>query len=147
MKNEGKGERRDFLNVLLGGTLTTVVGMMLYPTFRYLVPPKLPEANVSSVSVCKETEMKTNEGRLFKFGRKPAILIKTDDGDLKAYFATCTHLDCTVQYRQDKKIIWCACHNGQYDLNGVNIAGPPPRPLTPLQVHLKDGEIFVVEEA
>ena len=25
--------------------------------------------------------------------------------------------------------IFCNCHNGVYDLNGRNIAGPPPRPL------------------
>jgi len=147
MSDEGKKERRDFLNILLGGTLATFLGMIVYPTLKYLVPPKLPEANVSSVLVCKETEMAANTGKLFKFGRKPALLLETPEGELKAFIATCTHLDCTVQYRDDKKIIWCACHNGQYDLNGINIAGPPPRPLTPLKVHIKDGDIYVTEEA
>ena len=147
MSDEGKKERRDFLNILLGGTLATFLGMIVYPTLKYLVPPKLPEANVSSVLVCKETEMAANTGKLFKFGRKPALLLETPEGELKAFIATCTHLDCTVQYRDDKKIIWCACHDGQYDLNGINIAGPPPRPLTPLKVHIKDGDIYVTEEA
>ncbi len=147
MSEEGKKDRRDFLNILLGGTLATFLGMIFYPALKYLVPPKLPEANVSSVLVCTEAEMVPNAGRLFKFGRKPALLIETPEGEVKAFFATCSHLDCTVQYRDDKKIIWCACHNGQYDLNGINIAGPPPRPLTPLKVHIKDGDIYVTEEA
>jgi Rieske Fe-S protein len=41
----------------------------------------------------------------------------------------CTHLDCTVQYKADTSQMWCACHNGMYDLSGANVSGPPPRPL------------------
>jgi Rieske Fe-S protein len=26
-------------------------------------------------------------------------------------------------------VIWCACHNGRFDLDGRVLAGPPPRPL------------------
>ena len=50
-------------------------------------------------------------------------------GNYRALSATCTHLGCIVQYRSDLQEIWCACHNGLYDLNGRNISGPPPRPL------------------
>ena len=53
-----------------------------------------------------------------------------------AFSATCTHLDCIVEYRPGVKKIWCNCHDGQYDLNGRNVGGPPPRPLTPYTVNL-----------
>jgi Rieske Fe-S protein len=39
--------------------------------------------------------------------------------------------------------IWCACHNGYYDMNGRNIAGPPPRPLTEYKVVQKGDDIIV----
>jgi len=26
-------------------------------------------------------------------------------------------------------VIWCACHNGRFDLDGRVLSGPPPRPL------------------
>ncbi len=55
----------------------------------------------------------------------------------------CTHLGCTVQYRPDLMQIWCACHNGHYNLNGVNVSGPPPRPLTPYAVNVLGNQIVV----
>lgn len=145
-QNETSG-RRAFLSVLLGGGLAAFLGMIVYPVLRYMVPPKLPEANVASLPVGKVSELSPNQGKLFKFGRKPGLLIRTPEGEYRAFIAVCTHLDCTVQYRSDLKIIWCACHNGQYDLNGINVAGPPPRPLTPLDVHIKGDDIYVSPQA
>jgi Rieske Fe-S protein len=51
-----------------------------------------------------------------------------------------------VQYRAPDKVIWCACHNGFYDLEGRNVSGPPPRPLERYDVHLA-GDDVVVERA
>ena len=48
-----------------------------------------------------------------------------------------------MQYRGDLKQIWCACHNGFYDLSGRNVAGPPPRPLEEYQVNIANGDIVV----
>jgi Rieske Fe-S protein len=58
-------------------------------------------------------------------------------GDVRAFNAICTHVDCTVQYRPEKGDIFCNCHNGVYDLNGTNISGPPPRPLEVYKVTLR----------
>jgi Rieske Fe-S protein len=58
----------------------------------------------------------------------------------------CTHLDCIVQYREDIGHIWCACHNGHYDLNGANIQGPPPRPLSRYTVVEQGDRIIVSKE-
>ena len=63
-----------------------------------------------------------------------------------ALAATCTHLDCIVQYREDTKQIWCACHNGVYDLNGRNISGPPPRPLKIFDVKVVKDEIIITTQ-
>ncbi len=35
----------------------------------------------------------------------------------------------------EKAHIWCACHNGHFDLN--NVAGPPPRPLDAYVVNVR----------
>jgi Rieske Fe-S protein len=79
-----------------------------------------------------------------KFGSQPGILVRTPAGELRAFTAVCTHLACTVQYREEKQDIWCACHNGIYDLNGKNVSGPPPRPLDPYKVQVAtDGKILV----
>ena len=112
----------------------------------YLKPPKTSEAVVSSVKVSRIDEIPINGSRMVKFGNKPALVLRTPGGELKAFIAICTHLDCTVQHKPEDNIIWCACHNGRYDLNGMNIAGPPPRPLEPLRVSVKDQEIYISRE-
>ena len=117
-----------------------------YPIAKYLVPPPQAEANPSSVSVGKVDDFQPSTGTIFKMGEKPGILIRTAQGEFHAFIAICTHLQCTVQYRSDLGAIWCACHNGRYDLNGINISGPPPRPLTPLKVNVHDGQVFVSRE-
>jgi len=80
---------------------------------------------------------------IFKFGNKPGIIVRTSAGELKALSAVCTHLECIVQYRSDTKQIWCACHNGQYNLSGKNIGGPPPRPLEEFKVNTRGDDIVV----
>jgi Rieske Fe-S protein len=92
-------------------------------------------------------ELKPNSGKIFKFGSRAGLLVMTPAGQYKAFSATCTHLNCIVQYREDMQHIWCACHNGQYDLQGKNIAGPPPRPLEEYDVQVKGGDIVVLRRA
>jgi Rieske Fe-S protein len=48
-----------------------------------------------------------------------------------------------VQYRSDINHIWCACHNGHFDLNGKNIEGPPPKPLEEYVVNVRGDQIVV----
>jgi Rieske Fe-S protein len=48
-----------------------------------------------------------------------------------------------VQYRDDLQHVWCACHNGHYNLAGKNISGPPPRPLELFETQVRGDEIFV----
>ena len=141
----GSGElgRRTFLNWLLGLWATGVAASILYPILRYLVPPDIPEATTQSVSAGKASTLLPNSGRVVPFGSAPAIVIRTPASEYRAFSAVCTHLSCTVQYRADLRHIWCACHNGHYDLFGRNIAGPPPRPLELYDVNIRDDEIVV----
>jgi Rieske Fe-S protein len=135
--------RRQFVELVLGsGVLATVVAFV-YPVLRYLVPPKELDLGSDAVVAGRVGELKPNSGKIFRFGSRPGLLIRTAGGDYRAMSATCTHLSCTVQYRDDMQQVWCACHNGHYDLNGRNIAGPPPRPLELYEVQVRGEEIFV----
>jgi len=108
-----------------------------------LIPPEEAEASGLSVLAGRSEELAPNSGKVFKFGTRPGIVVRDASGRLKAFSATCTHLDCTVQYRSDAQSIYCACHEGFYDLNGVPTAGPPPRPLEEFTVQESAGEITV----
>jgi len=138
--------RRTFLNAALAGAVSAFGLSVLYPVWKYLIPPPRREAKPMTVLAAKASELPPNSGKIFRFGSKPGIVIRTPGGEIKAFTAICTHLACTVQYRPDFQHIWCACHNGHYSLDGINIAGPPPRPLTPYRVSIKDDQVFASKE-
>ena len=144
----GTMSRKRFIDWLLGTSLGGFVLAVFYPVTRYLVPPEVAESAASSVVVPgRPTDVARNSGLIFKFGSKPGLLVRTPAGELRAFSARCTHLDCTVQYRDDLAHIWCACHNGHFDLNGRNIAGPPPAPLEQYDVNVMGDQIVVSRRA
>jgi len=112
--------------------------VIIYPVFRFLRPPEIPEATTNQVSAGRidDPQLLEKGFKIVHFGAEPVILLKISDNEYRAFTATCTHLACTVEYRRDKHLIWCNCHNGSYDLTGKNVGGPPPRPLTPYKVNL-----------
>jgi Rieske Fe-S protein len=144
---KNKSNRRDFLNILLSGGFIAWLGSLLFPIFKYLEPPEVEEVKVSNVKIGGVDDMEKDSGKIIKFGNKPVIVIRKPTGDYLAFSATCTHLDCIVQYRKDLGQIYCACHNGHYDLNGRNISGPPPAPLPKYSVTIKNNEVIVFQEA
>lgn len=144
----GKVSRRRFLDWFVGTTGGALLLSVLYPVARYLVPPEIEESAARSVSLAvRPGDVKSNSGQIFRFGNQPGILVRTPAGDLRAFSAICTHLACIVQYRSDLTHIWCACHNGHFDLNGKNIGGPPPKPLDQYAVNLRGDRVVVSKAA
>ncbi len=140
--------RKKFIDWLLGTTFGGLLIAVFYPMFRYVVPPEAGESSVNSVTLTmKPSDLKPNSGQIFKFGNEPALIIRTSAGEVRAFTAVCTHLGCIVQYSAENTDIWCACHNGHYDLHGRNVSGPPPRPLTPYAVNVRGDQIVVNKEA
>lgn len=134
--------RRRFLNWFLGTTVGALLASFLYPVLRYLDPPRLPETTTNEVEAgfVNDPELLDPGFKILRFGTEPVILIRVGENDFRAFSAVCTHLDCIVAYRKERRLIWCYCHNGIYDLTGKNIGGPPPRPLAPYEVHVVTGE-------
>jgi len=135
--------RRRLIEAVLGGGLLASFVSFFYPVIRYLIPPRVVDLGGDQVVAGKVGDLKPNGAKIFRFGTRPALLVMTAEGEYRALSAVCTHLGCTVQYRSDLHEIWCACHNGLYDLNGRNISGPPPRPLQAFQVNVRGDEIVV----
>ncbi len=139
-------DRAQFFRTAFACTAMCWGGVTLLPVFMYLNPPQTEDtkSKVTSLEVCKLSELPKGTGRNFRFGSFPALVIHTDDGELHAFKAVCTHLGCTVQFRAEKQDIYCACHGGQYDAaTGKNIAGPPPKPLPALKAEVIDDKVIV----
>ena len=135
--------RRNFVTAFLAASAAALASSVVYPVFRFLSPPRIPEAAGDRVLAGKLSELAAEKWKIFPFGSEPGILVEAPEGKLVAFSASCTHLGCTVQFEPDSKRIWCACHNGWYDLEGKNVEGPPPRPLTEYKVQVVGDEIFV----
>lgn len=140
--------RRTFLDWLLGFSAVGTLAAIVYPVLHFVFPPPREKGRAKgAVLAARRGELPPNSGKVFPLGTRPAILIHTPDGKWRAFSAKCTHLSCTVRYRDDMQMIWCPCHDGHFDLTGKNVSGPPPRPLPEYGVVLKGDEVYVTEEA
>lgn len=136
--------RRKFLNYLLGGWLGSLVATLVYPVMRVIFPPER-EPDEVVLALADYASLPANQVKSFAWGSKPGLLKKGERGELVAFLGVCTHLDCNVTYLPEQKKFFCACHDGWYDENGLNIGGPPPRPLRRLKV-VVDGEKLIISK-
>ena len=143
--------RRAWLLRSLTGAISATVVAIFYPVAYFLRPRRATVSGaLEVVAPFKVNELPNAPGNPFNFGGKPCLVVLTPDGanrraagerlrsdDVRAFNALCTHVDCTVKFRPDRADIFCNCHEGVYDLNGKNVAGPPPRPLEMYKVTLR----------
>jgi Rieske Fe-S protein len=141
---EGKSRRR-FL-WLLGGAGIGWLGAGIYPVYQYLSPRAAPDpfgkdGRAIVEKVTSADVIKPGMGKNGAYGGRGLVIFRNNDGVLKAFDSKCTHAGCNVEFQGNQ--IYCNCHGGTYDLNGKNIAGPPPRPLTELGVVEENGNLYV----
>jgi cytochrome b6-f complex iron-sulfur subunit len=136
--------RRRFL-LALGGLGLAWTGVALYPTCRYLAPaaPKDPFKDGKAVveKITPADVAAPGAARAGGYAGHGLVVFRTAAGELRAFDTKCTHAGCNVEFVGDG--YHCNCHGGRYDLDGKNISGPPPRPLTRLDVVEVGGQLFV----
>jgi Rieske Fe-S protein len=98
-------------------------------------------------AIAAESELARNSAVPFTNAEtgEPAVLVRTQDNDLFAYSAVCTHQRCTVAYRQDTRKLVCPCHGSIFDpADGAKVeVGPAPRPLPELKVRVDNGKVIL----
>jgi len=132
---ESTVKRRDFLNILLGIATAAWAGVIGFPILRYLKPP--PESGgVNEVTLNDDDirKIKDSHFTIVRIGTERVIVFE-QNSELHALAAKCTHEGCTVGFKREEDIIWCACHNAKFSTDGLVISGPPPRPLEKFFVH------------
>lgn len=122
---------RRLVNVLLGASFLSWMGVVFFPVLKYLKPPA--EAAAGGETVVDDPDKKKivqNGFTIVRVGSDRVIVFQDSGRKIHALGAKCTHEGCTVAYKADEALIWCACHNGKFAFDGRVISGPPPRPLT-----------------
>ena len=77
-------------------------------------------------------------------GRK--FFIVRDEKGFLSLSARCTHLGCMVVWNRDHRMFLCPCHGGKFDAEGLNVEGPPPRPLDLFALRLDDDGLLIVDQ-
>ncbi|HXT69753.1 MAG TPA: Rieske (2Fe-2S) protein [Vicinamibacterales bacterium] len=91
------------------------------------LPPNAPFAAVLAEH--------TSDGWL-ETSKQSVIYIDKQGDTYQALSATCSHLGCRVAWDETKTQYRCPCHGGVYDRTGRVVAGPPPAPLTRVNVRV-----------
>jgi menaquinol-cytochrome c reductase iron-sulfur subunit len=60
-----------------------------------------------------------------------------------AISSRCVHVGCPVRFVAAARSFVCPCHGGVYDVLGVRIGGPPPRPLDRFYTMIRDGRVLL----
>lgn len=115
---------------------------MLGLRFLQFLSPKVKEKRFEEILVGTVNELSKSDAMPMEIAGSKLLLLKTDAG-LVAFSRKCTDLGCLVSWDKARQQFICPCHQGVYDRNGKNIAGPPPRPLDRFQIVKKGENIYV----
>jgi Rieske Fe-S protein len=136
--------RREFIKgtaAVIGGLITAVIGL---PTIAYLIDPALRQsAKDAWIPIGKLEDMPLGKPAPFSFTRVQVngwertstshagfvIRKSADPKDLLILNSRCTHLGCTVNWKDEANAFLCPCHDAKFDAEGTVLDGPPPRPL------------------
>lgn len=137
---EQRPPRRSFLDAAARGSAVALAGGAVYPVLRYLEPAEL---SVGSAAVARADAIAPGGSALVALGDEPVLLLRTPEGELRAFLARCPHLGCVVRFAAERQAVECACHGGRFASDGRRLAGPSPGPLERLRVELVGGDIVV----
>ena len=137
--------RRDFMKVsvyFVGGIVGATVGL---PAVGYLIDPALGGAAKEAwIPLGKLADMpEIGKPYPFSFTRVQVngwertatshggfVIRKSESpDDLVILNSRCTHLSCTVNWKEEERVFLCPCHDASFDAEGAVLDGPPPRPL------------------
>jgi cytochrome b6-f complex iron-sulfur subunit len=135
--------RREFLaNLLLGVAGVLGAAAVVQRLFQFLSPPRPPERVVEVPAIALEA-IPDGGGKIVHLPGGHVALERQGDR-VRAFSAVCTHLGCVIEWQPNATQAWfCPCHHGRYDRDGRVLSGPPPRPLTPIDSVVRDGQVFV----
>lgn len=143
-------DRREFITKAFYGLLALLGLGFLLPAVRLFSPvtgrdkqlaffPLIAEDDVPRSGVKKAELTFTVSGK----DRKSRVFIVSSSEGTTVLSATCSHLGCLVNYNREKHEFVCPCHGGRYDLDGKNVAGPPPAPLSRFPIKIQDGMLYL----
>jgi menaquinol-cytochrome c reductase iron-sulfur subunit len=134
--------RRDFIMLATASVGTFIGAVVGLPAIAYLVDPALkvtkadawvPLGKVETFEVGKPTLVSFTRSKVNGWEKTVTshgvFVIKRSETDFLVLSNKCTHLGCSINWKDDRQEFICPCHDAQFALDGAVRGGPPPRPL------------------
>ena len=142
--SQNQTSRRGFLNKLWVMLGIVALGELLWMAFSFIRPKKGPLSENPATTIMSAGSIESfSAGSVTAFQRGPFYLVRLEDEGYLALSCKCTHLGCTVPWREDEGQFHCPCHSSLFSRQGEVIGGPAPRPLDLFPVSLRDGDLVV----
>lgn len=141
LKQTQQVTRRKFLGWVFGLSLVGLFGQAGTALFQFFKPPLKPGTFGDKVVAGQVDEFQP--GTVSHVSKGRFYISRLEDGALLALWQRCTHLGCTVPWREDEGQFHCPCHSSLFNRMGEVIGGPAPRPLDLFSIAIVDGQIIV----
>lgn len=139
--------RRTFLERFTLGSLGGLATAYLAGILAYLAPARRSDKATAGLTMVGSLEdWPVGTAKVTQHGDR-AVLVIRNETETVGFSAACTHLGCIVHYDPERKQIMCPCHAAIFDLQGSVVSGPPPRPLPPVPVEVRDGRVYLGGQA
>lgn len=148
-------DRRKFLvrlSLLAGAIPAAIVSV---PILSALLGPLLQKQKQEWRKVAAVADIKVGETKLITYinadplpwagvtSKSAAWLRRESENSFVAFSAHCTHLGCPVRWEDKAQLFMCPCHGGAYYKDGSVAAGPPPKPLTKIEVRINKADVEI----
>lgn len=133
--------RRQFFGIAWLTTLGGLIGQSGIALLRFLTPTA-PEGDFGGEVAVGEIE-EFPRGSVSYVLRGRCYIVRLEDGGVLALWQRCTHLGCTVPWREEQGQFNCPCHSSLFSRRGEVIGGPAPRPLDFFPLRLEEGTLVV----
>ena len=148
-------DRRKFLTriTLLAGAIPAAI--VSVPILGALLGPLLQRQKQVWRKVANVADVNVGETKLISYvnadplpwagvtAKSAAWLRRESEQKFIAFSAHCTHLGCPVRWEDKAQLFMCPCHGGVYYKDGTVAAGPPPKPLTQIEVRINKTDIEI----
>jgi cytochrome b6-f complex iron-sulfur subunit len=135
------GRRRFLSQAVMGFGMLFGVGALALRFVQFLIPGG-KEKRYEAILIGAESRIPLGEAMPMDLGSHKILVLRTDEG-VRAFSRRCTDLGCLVSWNRDREQFVCPCHQGVFDKTGLNVAGPPPRPLDRFDILKRGGQLYV----
>jgi Rieske Fe-S protein len=154
--------RRGFLSFVTGLLMTFIGLAVAFPAVAYFLGPLLRKPGMRGAGPTSQdagplSDIPVGQWRLLsvemvhvdgwkKTRAKHAVWVRRHgegEQEITVLSSICPHLGCPINWHPDQTQFVCPCHGGIFNAEGERTAGPPPRPMDPLEFEVRAGRLWV----